>query len=536
MEITSYYLGVAYGATHTISSVEGRINVGAYAPSFNNPTTYEDTNTAIVNNVTKNNQLIIQDNSTVRVKIPANVGSAKGGATLTKIRATLGGTAKEINYTANAVNIDLGTTNASTNSNLIITLTDSRGNASTWTKAVSVLPYSRPHITPIIARKDGFEDETSITIKGTYSRVNIGGADKNAIQGIQVRLKKTTDANYGETRKPQNISSGGTLLAETYIENLDNTYAWDVEVTTNDSLTTSTKQTFRISEGRPTMFVDYGMKSVGVGRFPDKVKMLQVEGGIETSGVMGVGKMHERGTLDVGGNAYLEGVLFSGGLRITTPTSNTAGNQQNQVMDFFRKDGTRQSGFDISGEDDALRLHQYDKAGTWKSMHYFHPNGRVNFASHLTVHGWITASELWSSSFVKATSYVEGSGFQQRMSDGRAQAIYTTINNGLLWEGSYWIHEGQTLKMPKTIDQAPNGWIIVFQAYANGAPIARDFAYNVIHKTQTNHGFHAVFYSEYGDKTSGRYMYLRNRDTLEGSRSSSIAYASQMVLCRVLEF
>ena len=97
------------------------------------------------------------------------------------------------------------------------------------------------------------------------------------------------------------------------------------------------------------------------------------------------------------------------------------------------------------------------------------------------------------------------------------------------------MHEGQTLTLPKTIDQAPNGWILVMQRYENGKSNA-DISYGFVHKTQTNHGFHNLFYSDYGDKIEGRYLYLENRNTLRGSRSTTIAYTSKRVLSRVLEF
>lgn len=446
MVLTSYYHGVAYGSDVTIGSVEGRVNVSANSPTVAGGTTYEDTDSSIVSNVTGNNQLIVQNRSKIRVKIPANLGTARGSATLSKIRVTLGGTSKEINYTASATNIDLGTTNANTNSNLVVTVIDSRGNTGTWTQAVSILPYSVPQLTPLIVRKDGFEDETTIDIRGTYSRMNIGGVDKNAIIAILVRLKKVTDANYGETRKPTNTSSGGKISSPQYTEILDNTHAWDIEIVVHDKLTLSTKSTFRIPEGRPAMFIDKEMKSVGVGMFPSKAKMLQVEGGIEATGnINQSGSVEGRiNPIRIPANSHLnnyrEPGMYYNPVDAEAKTIGEAGNYAFSLL-VEKHAGVKQT-LTTYLTNDPFKWYRNYYNGTWgawfQELRLSSSNG-LTIPGNFGVQGSISTSQtVWADSHIASGGNITASGVLK----GRVEAGIVTYASGISsYAGNNWLNK-----------------------------------------------------------------------------------------------
>ena len=242
-----------------------------------NPTisliTYQDTNSSVVA-VTGNNQWIVRNKSNLRIIL--NTIQAQKKAKLISATVNINGNVQNFSgisgTSVSASNLNYGTLNVSSNINATITLTDSRGFVSTYTKQIIVLNYESPNSTITLARKNNFYTATDLTVNCTFSSLN----NKNAIT-IQYQSKKVTDANYGALTTISNN-------VETTIQ-LDNAYQWNVRVVTTDSLGTSVSYVLFVDKGIPLIFFDKNKNSVGINCFPKNDESLEV-GGMVLNGVV----------------------------------------------------------------------------------------------------------------------------------------------------------------------------------------------------------------------------------------------------------
>ena len=389
----------------------------------------------------------------------------------------------------------VGTASAG-NHTVTVTVTDSRGRKASRSDTVSVVAYSMPNITKFDVARDGATLKVKTNI--TTSVHNI--ASKGGSWKVQ-RANGNTWVNVDNGTFTTSYTTTGKILTGDY----DDTKSFNFRLVVSDA---------------------FGEGAILIKNVSTTETLLDLN---KNEGI-GIGKMHENGALDVGGDTHIKGNLFIDGtasrlkstINWTVPNASATG----VFTHLYRNNGKMLSALYHSTGDDTLGMNMYDQNGNYK-INKFLPDGGVNFAGR-----------IWSGSYITATRYVEGTGFQQRMSDGSAQEIYTTRPNGVLWSGTLWMNSDQTLTLPKTIDQAPNGWIIVMQAYANGKVTNRDFTYTVLHKSHPSVGFHVPFYWNYGDAMAGRYMYLDDRNKLRGSRTHPInsPKGGGIVMSKVIEF
>lgn len=233
-----------------------------------NPTiggiTYQDTN-ATTTGITQNNQIIIQNNSTLQFNF-SNLSALKY-ATLRTVAVTLNGVTKSANLSgssASSSTINFGTVNSSQNINASIVITDSRGNKSTYSKTITMWAWSLPSAIIICQRENNFYDETNINVNADYSSLD----GKNAID-IKFQYKKTTDTTYSEV---ENLQDDVTTQFS-----IDNEYAWNIKVTITDLLGTTTYNLF-IDKGIPIVYFDRLNNSTGFNCFPKDQKSVEING------------------------------------------------------------------------------------------------------------------------------------------------------------------------------------------------------------------------------------------------------------------
>ena len=225
---------------------------------------YQDTKSQTTG-ITQNNQIIIQNNSTLQFNF--STLSALKYATLKSVAVTLNGITKSANLSGSSVGsstINFGTINVAQNINASIVVTDSRGNKSTYSKAITVWSWSLPSAIITCQRQNNFYDETSINVNADYSSLN----GKNAID-IKFQYKKTTDATYSEV---QNLQDDVTTQFS-----IDNEYAWNIKVTITDLLGTTTYNLF-IDKGIPIVYFDRLNNSTGFNCFPKDQKSVEING------------------------------------------------------------------------------------------------------------------------------------------------------------------------------------------------------------------------------------------------------------------
>ena len=234
---------------------------------------YQDINSAITS-ITGNNQLIVRNKSTLQITL--NGLEAVKCATLESAVVNINGITQSFSGISGAsmssVSLNFGILNVSSNITATITLTDSRGFTSTYTKEITVLNYENPYSQITLARKNNFYTATDLTVNCTYSTLN----GTNNIT-IQWQAKKVSDSSYGALTTIQNN-------VETTIQ-LDNAYQWNVKVITTDSLGTTVSYVLFVDKGIPIIFFDRVKNSVGINCFPSHNNSLEVNG-VVLSGVV----------------------------------------------------------------------------------------------------------------------------------------------------------------------------------------------------------------------------------------------------------
>lgn len=245
-----------------------------YAVTFSvvnaNPTIgsieYQDTNSTITS-ITDNNQWIVRNKSTLQITL--NTLKALKGATLSTATVNINGNNYSFSGISGSsisnVSVNIGTVNISSNINATVTLTDSRGFTSKYTKQITILDYQTPYSTITLARLNNFYTQCNLEVDCTYSSLN----NKNSIT-IQWQAKKVSDSAYGSLTTIQNNTA--TTI------NLDNAYQWNVKIITTDALGTSVNYVLFVDKGIPLFYVDKDKNSIGINCFPENDNSLEVDG------------------------------------------------------------------------------------------------------------------------------------------------------------------------------------------------------------------------------------------------------------------
>ena len=259
----NFYIKTVIGGNTFYSSVTRTMSIANANPTIGG-ITYKDTKSQTTD-ITGNNQVIIQNNSTLQFNF--STLSAKKYATLKSVAVTLNGVTKSANLSgssASSSTINFGTVNSSQNINASIVITDSRGNKSTYSKAITMSAWSLPGAIITCQRENNYYDETNINVNADYSSLN----GKNQIT-ITYQYKKTTDSTYSQAQ---------TLQDDVTTQfSIDNEYAWNIKVTITDLLGTTTYNLF-IDKGIPIVYFDRLNNSTGFNCFPKNQKSVEING------------------------------------------------------------------------------------------------------------------------------------------------------------------------------------------------------------------------------------------------------------------
>lgn len=224
-----------------------------------NPTfdvAYLDTNSSTTA-ITQNNQLLIQNNSTLQIKVTN--ASAKKSASLVSADTHINGIpfGGAFGYGGNGsnwVNINVGALDLSQNLTINIVVTDSRGNTTTKQIELKMLQWSLPTALITMRRVSNFYSETNLKVDGTCSNLN----NNNSLT-IQYQYKKLSDTNYGPLITIENNT-------ETTFE-ADNTSEWNVRVILTDKIG-STTYNLVLNRGIPIVYFDDLLSATGFNCFP----------------------------------------------------------------------------------------------------------------------------------------------------------------------------------------------------------------------------------------------------------------------------
>ncbi|ALA13027.1 tail protein [Bacillus phage TsarBomba] len=254
-------------------------------PTYTGGFTYLDTNTTTTT-LTGNNQYLVQNKSTLQVKIPATAkATAQNSATMVRYEVAVNGATQSINYATTDLTLNFGTVDAASNATLTVTAIDSRGNRTSASSVILMLAYSPPSIAASADRLNNFETSTTLKLSGSAAPLTIGGANKNAItvakyQYRQVGGTYNTAANFTVTGFPNFTATNVTV-------NLDNTIAWEVLITVTDKVGSTVTATRPVAVGTPIFFIDTVKKTLGVNKFPTSAANgLEIAGDLDVDGIL----------------------------------------------------------------------------------------------------------------------------------------------------------------------------------------------------------------------------------------------------------
>lgn len=220
------------------------VNGGTYSitgnevPTFSN-FTYADTNNTVTG-VTGNNQILVKGLSTPRVTISsANKMVAQKSATPKSYTAVIDTLSKSANYSTSDITMDLGTIANAGTKRLTVTAYDSRTLSKEVYKDVTVMDYAKPVINATVTRLNNFENQTTLKVAGTYTRLTISNVDKNTINSVQYRYRETGGSWSGWVNISTTVNAG-KFTCNDVILSLDNTKSFEFEIKATDKLTTNT--------------------------------------------------------------------------------------------------------------------------------------------------------------------------------------------------------------------------------------------------------------------------------------------------------
>ena len=260
-----------YSNTISVTTYNGSTNIGTKTCPYNakvvnaNPTfnaAYLDSNTTTAG-ITGNNQIIVRNKSTLTFNITN--ASALKSATLKNVMITAANLSKTVTLSSSSATVNLGALNSSQDVQATVKVTDSRGNSTTKTVNIKVEDWQAPSAIITAKRHDNYYSETDINVDANYS--SVGG--KNAIT-IQVRTQKQGTSSWSDY---QTLEDNVTSVLD-----LDNEYAWNIQVLLTDSFGGSTTYNVVLSRGMPIVYFDRIKSSTGFNCFPQYSQSVEVDG------------------------------------------------------------------------------------------------------------------------------------------------------------------------------------------------------------------------------------------------------------------
>ena len=199
------------------------------------------------------------------------------GSTITGFQVQIGN--QTFSSDNGTVDVDLTKFDVGSGSlNAVVTVTDSRGRTNSRTVVIKIQNYSAPTINNFSAVRQNNSDTVIITKPVSVSSILNGSTNINSYT-VKTEYKLTTATSWTVNRTETNSSA--TLNLSGF--NVANSY--DIRVTLADKLNQTVVQA---SISTAKVLIDFN-RDIGVG----------------------IGKMHERGALDVGGDMYVSGTLDS---------------------------------------------------------------------------------------------------------------------------------------------------------------------------------------------------------------------------------
>jgi hypothetical protein len=254
------------------SYVNARTYLREANPTFSD-FTFEDSDAATAA-ITGNNQVLVKGKSTLKVDVSsANKMVAIKGASPVRYAMSYEGKSEQVAYHAsNTVTASFTNPQQTGNRTVTVTAFDSRNNATSVSKSLTVYDYAAPVINTKLIRENNFGSDTTIQINGTYSPLTIGTPKNTLTVGSLEYRYKEEYGSFGSwvTRTFTANSTTGTFTSTDTVVSLDNTKKYEFEFRITDSFGTVTT-TDSVDVGTPIMFIgeNSGTGAIGINKMPE---------------------------------------------------------------------------------------------------------------------------------------------------------------------------------------------------------------------------------------------------------------------------
>lgn len=254
----------------TVCAVNGTTEVNASYKDYTmtivngNPTftdfTYKDTNTTVTN-VIGTDQALVKGVSTLQATVSsANKMVAKKKATAKNYVATIDDINVSKDYSTSDIVFDLGKIKTAGTKRLNIRAYDSRNNSTLVYKDITVYDYEAPVLNITSTRLNNFEDQTTLTIEGSFSSLKINDVEKNALQSVKYRYREA-GGEWNDYVELTPTVDGNKFTCQDVILSLDNTNAYEFEVVATDKLSSTTRNS-SVDVGQSIFMISSNKKAV----------------------------------------------------------------------------------------------------------------------------------------------------------------------------------------------------------------------------------------------------------------------------------
>lgn len=233
------------------------VNVDESRPEFTDFEVYNDEPETVA--VTGSDKIIVDGVSVLGVRIPsANKMVAQNGARPIEYIIDYEDCWRyKIDYTDGEISQRIGFLNES--NAITVTAVDSRELFTTVQKSFDIIPWDAPVVYATAKRKNNFENETILSVSGTYSPVVVDGVEKNGLISLAYKYREVGGDWIGSGGF-NFTASGGKFKCEDTFKDLDNSKAYEFEVTVIDKFNVDTTEIARVDVGAPIFFISSSEK------------------------------------------------------------------------------------------------------------------------------------------------------------------------------------------------------------------------------------------------------------------------------------
>lgn len=427
----------------------------------------------------------------------------------------------------------VGTASAG-NHTVTVTVTDSRGRKASRSDTVSILAYSMPNITKFDVARDGATLKVKANI--TVSVHNI--ASKGGSWKVQ-----RADGNTWVNVDSGAITTSYTITGKTLTGDYDVTKSFNFRLVVSDA---------------------FGEGAILIRSVSTAQTLLDLN---KNDGI-GIGKMHERGTLDVGGDIYMEkgmsitngagfynGILPAGNMSLGSYWHQTT--FPKGISHWHKNIDDPLTGLPggVNGWGMMQVMKNQNGAGEFTVIYYTQSNGRIFRTGGNSQSGDIIWYEVFSGaspeldiSTIRSSSITSRGNIwaEGNISTGsnmfiKGKTVHADWTPPELWTGATYMDKDHTVTPSKPLASCRNGWMLIWSDYTKGVANDYDWVFTPIPKSAISagvNGMHAMVANSNAPNAPmlSKYIYIGTGTKIVGQANNVLAGLDNVVLRKVYEF